>query len=317
MNKKRWLWVAFTVVILALSILILGLTHTTEGSRGILYRVTRGQAQMYLLGSIHVGSRDMYPFGEAIEQAMASADTFVYECDTTAPDALAKMKQQMMLAQGQTLLGTLGEALYGQVTEVCRQQNISAEALDGLKPWAVINTFAVYTTAAEMGAANVNDALALGVENQVQAYAKEYAKKAAYLEALQEQTDTLEGFSDGLQRYLLQSECDAILHPDTVKGMDKTITSWPEWWRTGNAEAFANRYLSTYLEPGYEAVCAEYHQKLVTQRNIRMAERLSEMLESGGNWFVTVGLLHLALPEDSVVAILRQKGYRVELVGNP
>ncbi|HNW86761.1 MAG TPA: TraB/GumN family protein [Candidatus Limiplasma sp.] len=317
MNKKRWVWAVGIAAALLAGALAFGLFHTGEGSRGVLYRVSNGKAQMYLLGSIHVGSRDMYPFGDAIERAMAAADTFVYECDTTNSDAVAEMKRQMALTDGQTLQTVLGDDLYAQVAQVGRQQGLNMETLDGLKPWAVVNTLAVYTTAAEMGTANVNEAMALGVERQVEAYAEQHGKKTAFLETLREQTDVLEGFSDALQRYLLQSECEAILHPETIHGMDQTIAEWPEWWRAGNVEAFAESYLSTYLEPGYETVCGEYHRKLITQRNLRMADSLATLLAGGGDYFVTVGLLHLALPEDSIIAALRQKGYQVELVSNP
>ena len=99
--------------------------------------------------------------------------------------------------------------------------------------------------------------------------------------------------------------------------MDSTISQWPEWWRQGDTASFADTYLSAYLEPGHETVCAEYHARLVTERNKRMADRLAVLLEDGGRYFVTIGLLHLVLPEDSVVTLLREKGYTVEALSQP
>lgn len=317
MNRKRWLWVAAILIVLLTGALTWASTHPAEGSRGVLYRVTDGTKEMYLLGSIHIGSSAMYPFGEEIRQAMAKSDTFVYECDTTAADAVADMRLRMALATGETLNGMLGEPLYAELTQVCDKLGIDMATISKLKPWAVVNTLAVYTTSAEMGADNVNNALALGVEKQVQAYAEANHKQSAYLETLTEQVEVLEGFSDALQRYLLQGVCDVLLTPDSAKGMDTTISQWPDWWRTGNVEAFANAYLNTYLEPGHEAVCVEYHSKLVTQRNARMADGLAKLLEGGDTCFVTVGLLHLALPEDSIVKLLRDKGYTVEQLSIP
>lgn len=317
MNRKRWLWVTAIVAVLLVGTFTWAALHPAEGSRGVLYRVTDGKNEMYLLGSIHVGSSAMYPFGGEIRQAMAKSDTFVYECDTAATDAVADMRQRMALGEGETLSGLLGETLYTELTQVCDKLDIDMAAINMLKPWAVVNTLAVYTTSAEMGADDVNKALAFGVEKQVQVYAEANHKQTAYLETLTEQVGVLEGFSDALQQYLLQGVCDVILNPDSAKGMDTTIAQWPDWWRTGNVEAFANAYLSTYLEPGHEAVCAEYHSKLVTQRNARMAEGLVKLLESGDTCFVTVGLLHLALPEDSIVKLLRDKGYKVEQLSIP
>ena len=317
MKRKRWLWVWITAAAVLATVLGWALTKTAEGSRGILYHVTGGQSDMYLLGSIHVGSRAMYPFGSDIEQAMAAADTFVYECDTTSADAVAQAQARMKLGDGLTLQGEIGPALYAQLAQVCQTTGLSIQTLEALKPWAVINTLAVYTTAAEMGSTNASDALALGVERQVQAYAARHTKQTAYLETLTQQMDALEGFSPELQTYLLANECDVILNPQSVKGMDATISLWPEWWRTGDAQSFADHYLSTYLEPGHEDVCREYHEVLVSSRNVRLADALDGLLHTGGTYFVTVGLLHLTLPEDSIVVQLQQKGYTVLQVAEP
>ncbi|HPR78852.1 MAG TPA: TraB/GumN family protein, partial [Candidatus Limiplasma sp.] len=177
-----------------------------------------------------------------------------------------------------------------------------------------INTLAVYSTAAELGNVDVNTALSLGVEKQVQDYGQKAGKPFAYLETAMEQTDILEGFSDNLKKYLLQSECDTILNPSAVTGMDASISLWPGWWRQGNAAAFSDQYLRSYLEPGYETVCREYHTKLITSRNEAMTARLSKMLQEDGTFFVTVGLLHLVLPQDGIVARLQALGYTVEQI---
>lgn len=316
MSKHLRRWVAGIAVAVAVW-LIGALVAPSEGSGGILYRVTDGRNTLYLLGSIHVGSREMYPFGTAIREAMAASDTFVYECDTVSDAAVAAVRERMALQDGQTLEKQIGETLYGLLREAAEKTGLSMDALDTLKPWAVVNTLAVYTTSAEIGADNVNAALSMGVEKQVQAYATANPKRTAYLETPDEQVDVLESFSNALTRYLLQSECDVILHPENAKGMDATIAQWPEWWRAGDAQAFANRYLSAYLEPGYETESAEYHSKLVTERNQRMAERLSALMAQGNTCFATVGLLHLVLPQDSILNLLRAKGYTVEQLSNP
>ena len=315
MKKSGWLWGAAVAATLLVGALGYTLMHPAKDSRGILYRVTGETGEAYLLGSIHIGSADMYPFGEEIRQAMELADTFVYECDTTSPEAVTAVKARMALPEGETLKSQIGEALYAKLAQVCGTLTLNLTELDALKPWAVISTLAVASTAAELSGQNVQTALSLGVEEQVRALQQAGGKPSAYLETPIEQTDVLEGFSAELQRYLLQTELDTILSPGSATGMDASIGSWPAWWRDGDAEAFAAQYRQSYLAPGYEDVCAEYHRKLITQRNARMAERLDAMLKTGGTYFVTVGLLHLALPDDSLPALLSQMGYTVTRVG--
>lgn len=316
-RKTRWLLVILLPLFAGLLALGWGLTQTREGSRGVLYRVTDGSHTLYLLGSIHVGSREMYPFGDAIREAMEASDTFVYECDTTSEAAVAELRGRMALPEGQALRDVLGESLYSRLGTVCQQLGLDITVLDPLKPWAVINTLAVYTTAAEMGTQNVNEALALGVEKQVQAYQVKLSRGTEYLETPAEQADALESFSGDLVTYLLTSELDVILNPSDARGMDATIALWPQWWREGDAQAFAGHYLASYLEPGHETVCAEYHRTLITARNARMADRLETLLQSGSTCFATVGLLHLALPEEGIPALLADRGYAVTLVSAP
>ena len=63
----------------------------------------------------------------------------------------------------------------------------------------------------------------------------------------------------------------------------------------------------------------EYHQALVTGRNRHMAQELVRMLEEDGShsFFVTIGLMHLVLPQDSVLFELEQMGYTVERMWLP
>lgn len=317
-RKRAWraAGLAITAVLLAAG-LIWGLSRPGEGSQGVLYRVTRGDKVMYLLGSIHIGNDAMYPFGEEILAAMDKAQRFVYECDTDSQTAVADMRRRMAATAGETLRESVGAALDDELTQVCDQLGLDRAALDGLKPWAVINTLAVYTTAAEIGSDNVGRALSLGVEKKVRAYADSHGKTAAYLETLDEQIGVLESFSPELTRYLLQGECDAILRPESARSVDKTIAQWPDWWRAGDAEAFAAHYLGAYLEPGHETEGAEYHQKLITRRNQAMTERLMTLLAEEPTCFVTVGLLHLVLPQDGIARLLRERGCEVTQICNP
>jgi hypothetical protein len=309
MNRRTW-----AAALLALTVAATGTAQAAEGSQGILYKVSGGQAAMYLLGSIHVGSADMYPFGDAIQAAMAEADTFVYECDMTSAEALATVRARMQLPKGQTLADAIGQALHARVVAVCARVGLDARLLDTLTPWAVINTLAVYATAAELGATNAEQALSLGVEKQVMLFGENHQRRTVYLETVDEQLSVLEGFSPALVTYLLTQECDVIERPETARGLDATIGSWPAWWRAGEADAFARQYLDAYLEAGYEAEGAEYHRVLVSERNARMARRLDALLREGSPCFVTLGLLHLILPEDSIVTALRDMGYTVERI---
>lgn len=63
----------------------------------------RRKSDLYLLGSIHVGSEDMYPMGQHILDAMEAADVLAFECDTASAQAQAAYQELMRCPEGDTL----------------------------------------------------------------------------------------------------------------------------------------------------------------------------------------------------------------------
>ena len=309
--KKRIFLTAVAVLLVAAVACAVWIS-LREGSEGILYRVSGENGTAYLLGSIHIGTSTMYPFGDTLEAAMASADTFVFECDTTSDASLAQLRSRQTLPENTSLRDILGGTLYDDVAAAYKALGLSTAPLGSRQPWAVINTLAVYSSAAEMGVRNVSKAISQGVETAVREYMDKHGKPSAYLETVDEVADTMESFSDELTRYLLQDEIDVILgRKSTVD--TTTVALWPEWWHDGDAEAFRDFYQLSF-QSADEALYNEYHDKLVTQRNILMASRLDAMLQSGGDYFVTVGLLHLVSDDDSILFLLQDMGYSIEKV---
>lgn len=306
-------------VTVAALLLMTGAACAQEGSRGALYRVQNGSATVYLLGSIHIGSPEMYPFGEAIEQAMASSDTFYFECDTSSGDSFVEMQNRMMLGEGESVEALLGAERWASVQEACRKLGLPDTSLAWLKPWAIVNNLSVFASAEQMGVDSYNEAIKLGVDQAVMQYGNEHGKAFGYLETLDDQLSLMESFSEPLVSYLIDDAVNTILHPETTQ--EAPCADWPEWWRDGNADAFATQYnaiTSTQSEQGYADVAQEYHTALLTNRNRRMAENLDLLLQRGeGMSFVTVGILHLVLPGDSVLSELETMGYTVDCLSNP
>lgn len=307
--KKR-----FMAAFCALALCALAGKCGAEGSTGIFYRVSGGKNDMVLLGSIHIGNEAMYPFGSHIMDALDAADVLVFECDTESEEALVAALTASTYPTGEKLSDHIGDECYEWLSRASEKLGYPVSAFQAFKPWAVMNTFALKTTAAEMGVDDLQTVMDLGVEKQVQALAGD--KSRAWLETAQEQYDIMDGFSQELQEYLLQTACAVFLDPNEASGMDADISKWPDWWREGNASAFASSYLDGMEADPKPQLMEEYHRKLVTERNRHMALGLKELLENeeDHSYFVTVGLLHLVLPDDSVVSELENMGYMVEQI---
>ncbi len=277
-----------------------------------LWRVQNRETTVYLLGSIHIGVESMYPFGEAVQRAMAEADEFVYECDTDSADALLTTVQMTALIDGTTAQEHMTAEQWESVVAACVKLGLDPAQLQLFKPWAVMNMLVVYGSALLLAEEGSEATPELGVENKVREVMKQKGAVASYLEQITDQLQMMEDFSQPLQDFLLEDACNTILDP----APDNPMLSWVEWWRTGDVEAFARSYLETAVVEGYEAECAEYNDALLTKRNRVMAEGIAKRLESGERktYFVTVGLLHLALPDDSVRSCLQETGYTITRV---
>lgn len=306
--KKR----AFCLWLVVL--LVLCSACAAEESKGILYRITNGRSDMYLLGSIHIGSREMYPLNDTMMQALQNADVLVFECDTESAEAMQEAMSLMSYPIGESLEDYVSKETFEMLKQTAQKTGYPIGMLKALKPWAVVSMYSLETTAAEMGTDDIAEAMELGVENQIRKLADE--KHVRYLETAREQLEMMDSFSPELQEYLLVTACRTLLYPEELSNAEMTLRFWPQWWREGNAEAFANDYYAEASAGTPEELMQEYHEKLLVERNVRMAQALDKLLQSEQSHFVTIGLLHLVLPGESVLSELEKMGYQIEKMQN-
>lgn len=308
---KRWL--CFLAVIL---LLLTSVSCASAQSQGILYRVSGGKNEMFLLGSIHVGSPEMYPLGPCITEALEKSDTMVFECDTESTQALQATMRLMSYPMGETLADHVSEETIDLLRKTAEKTGYPMGSLLAMKPWAVVSLLSIESTASEMGTANIQQAMDLGVEKQIANLTK--GKEVRYLETAEDQLSIMDGFTPELQEYMLASTCTAILDPESVSQADAALRHWPAWWAEGNAEAFAQNYQESFSTDPEPELMQEYHEGLLLRRNRQMAEKLVKMLEDDGkhSYFVTVGLLHLVLHGESIVHELEKQGYSIEKIMN-
>lgn len=273
--------------------------------QGVCYRISGGKNPMIILGSIHVGSPEMEPYGQHILQEIDAADVFVFECDSDSPEVAAQSLAMMQLESG-TLQETLSPEIWQLVANACEEARLSPDTLNCFKPWAATSMLTTAAAAKEMGARNSRQAVSQGVEQEVEQHIG--SREIRYLETAAFQLSLMDGFTPALQDALLRQACESVLHSKE----NTSLSQWPIWWRDGNIESFIAEYQQDESLPA--ELAEEYHQTLVVSRNRNMAKELIRMLEEDEShrFFVTMGLLHLVLPGDSVLFELEEAGYQVE-----
>lgn len=308
---KRWMMKAIMITgLLAIgsAVVIAALPRGT--SQGIFYRVSGGKADLFILGSIHIGSDEMYPLSREIASALRLADVFVFECDTQSHQAQVDINALMHYPQGDELANHIDGESDLLVQSLAQKLGYPMSMLSKMKPWGIVSMLATEIASAQMGEKSAKAALALGVEERIQKEVR--GRPIVYLETAVEQLGRMDHFSPELLTYLLQAACRTILFPDQMSQADKDTRNWPKWWSEGNAQAFAASYQQGLNEEEQPALAQEYHTSLMTERNKAMARQLRDLLEGDQTAFATVGLMHLVLPGDSILAELEQMGYTVE-----
>jgi uncharacterized protein len=265
-------------------------------AESVFWRVERaGMPAAYVLGSVHVGTPEMYPLPPAVMEAFSASQTLVVELDVTrANPAVAEfVTAHGMLAAGETLSGALGPQKWKQLEAAASEVGVSAAALERQRPWlaAVVLGMAGY--------ARAGFDPALGVDRFFLQHAGERA--VLELESVEEQLGVFTSLSPTAERLLLQQTAQDILeNPDSYASV---VAAW-----RANDLGELEQFLGALRD-----AAPELERKLFIDRNRLMARRLHAMLESGERAFIVVGAGHLP-GEGGLIELLLARGYRATAI---
>jgi uncharacterized protein YbaP (TraB family) len=268
----------------------------TASKKAIFWKATSPTSTVWLLGSIHLGSKDMYPLPKEIEDAFAASSALMVEADIRHMDM--SKAQATVMAKG---LYPAGDNLWNHVTPETRQKVEKFAAQFGLplqnvltlKPWVVALTMSTLP----LVKAGLDPKLGIDM------YFLEKAgqKRIVEIESTDWQIDLLSGFSDDLQEKFLAAAAE--------EGLDMTanLKRLQAAWSSGDADALdAITQESTHTPE-------QITRALLQDRNPHMADAAVEYLKGKETAFLVVGAAHM-VGKDGIVSLLKKRGYQVEQV---
>jgi uncharacterized protein len=262
------------------------------------WKVTSPTTEVYLLGSIHVATDDMYPLPAEIEKAYQEAKDLVVEADVTKVNQLTLALQVMqmgMYPQGDSL-----------------DKHISPETMTALRAYGQANGIppTTFATMKPVMAAMTVDSLFLanqgldetkGIDlhflNQANT-AKD--KTIVELESADYQMKLLFSIDDKLAEKWLKE----TLKDSSRDELDKTVQAWKD----GD-----DKKLVALMEGDEktDADAARMNDLLIYKRNDGMTGKIEEMLKGKDKALVVVGAAHL-IGGKGILRQLEGKGYKVE-----
>lgn len=261
-----------------------------------LWRVSKGNNQIYIGGTVHLLGKSDYPLPDEFEQAFREIDLLVLEADLDAlskPKAQAQLVRSLMYSNGTTLKDKIKPKTFKALERYCKANDLTITAMQKMKPAMVVLSL----TMIELKRLGLADA---GVDQFFLEKAKSKGKKITGLETAEAQINTLENMGKGYENELILS---------TIKELKKTPEFMDEMkkaWRTGN--------LADLEQVGIKTMRAEFpelNKSLLTNRNNAWLPKIKAMLGTPERELILVGALHLA-GEEGVLAQLKKQGFVVE-----
>lgn len=277
----------------------------------LLWRATRDDRALYLLGSFHLLKPDDYPLSADVTTVQANADRLVLElspAELDSPELATRMVQAATRSDGSWLDSDLPPKLAGQLQAWTRRNagalkkaQIPPQALQMFHPWFVgltVSLIEMETYGLDAG---------IGLDKHIAEAARgEQALPSLGLETGEQQIALLADMPHDAQ---IQFLADALGQGDGSKSQ-QDIATLHGLWRAGDVEG-----LWTQMAVPMRESSPALYARINIERNDAWVPKLEALLADPGyrSTLVVVGALHL-LGEDGVVEKLRARGHHVERI---
>lgn len=281
----RLYW-CFSLVLVAL---INNLAHAEVGE-GLLWRVHKPKHPAnYLFGTIHVDDKRVKKLNPEIRRRFEESRTV---CLEVLPDRETQVGigLAMLLSSGQTLDELVGEPLFNRLSLALNKKGMTPVESVYLKPWAAMIVLS-----------RPESAGGLALDEQLYHWAQHEYKQLCALETLQEQLSIFDELALSDQIILLKDTLDNL---EQLQAHNEQLILA---YLSGDLDDLYR--ISMALEGDDDELSARLREKLIDQRNVRMAHRMEPFLKKG-KAFIAVGALHLP-GKNGLLQLLREKGFVV------
>lgn len=286
MTKKL---INLTVLLLALNSLNTFSQSMSDSSnkKNFLWEVKSDSSTVYLLGSIHIGKKEMYPLNPIIENAFDECNNLVVEVDIKDIGITTKTLE-IMYSGDSTVKDELSEYRYEKWKEIAKYCNT---------PSIMINKFRLGYSLIFL---ELKKLLELGFmpDFGVDMYFlnKAEGKKILELETPDSQTELMNSIVYSVDTNMIDIE----LFKPGVEIIDSLMYAW----ENGDSKYLEEIIISQ--DSIFSFGGNDINYKLNDERNFKMVEIIEDYLKSNDKYFVIVGAAHL-VGENGIINLLTRK----------
>lgn len=295
------------VVLFFLFLTVLGLGQTATRSapatqvkprQVMMWKASSSTTTVYLLGSIHLGDKDLYPLPDVVESAFKASKVLVVEVNLNKVDQAATMKamqQTGFYSEGDGLSKHLPKELSDALDDFCKKNSLPRSMMEIFKPWVVALTIEVITLQ------KAGEDPTFGIDMHFLKASKE-PQRIDELETADFQMNALASGTEQEQEEMLADTLKELANPK------EHFQEIKDTYFSGDPDLL-QKFMEKHNTP------KSFYKRLVDDRNGPMAERIAGYLKGQDQCFVVVGAAHL-VGDKGIVKLLQQKNYKVELIAS-
>lgn len=252
----------------------------------------------FLYGTMHTNDARVFAFSDSVMPFFSSAKAYAMELDPKEAFNMGLIAK-LMMGKGYSLKKMIPAREYNMLDSIVKQEiGYSVSLFDNVAPVFTMTIF-------EASGLELSDSGVNGNKEVLDMYFYKLAKKSTGkkkkkiigIETVDEQLEALNALNYQEQADLLVKEIHSF-EENKTEGID---------------------LVKFYLEQNLDSLSAndadaqmpeKFYKALVTDRNIRMANRIAVFTQEQ-SCFIAVGALHLP-KEGGVISLLRKKGFTVE-----
>jgi uncharacterized protein YbaP (TraB family) len=277
---------------------IAAVTHplvSAAAPRNFFWKATSRAGTVYLVGSVHVLSKDYYPLNPALEAAFKQSGHLVEEVDPVemmGPMAQMTALSRGMLPAGQSLEKVISASTFAMVVRKAEALGVPIEPLKQFKPWSL----GMMIESLELMKSGFQGEL--GLDFYFADLAKRDGKSVQGLETMEFQLSTFDDMPMAQQDRMLFETLQELDDPSK-------LTRMVQAWQAGDAAAVERLAIDDLRKD------PDLYRKVLVDRNRNWLPKIEALFDRREPVFVCVGAAHL-VGSDGLVAMLKAKGYSVE-----
>lgn len=260
---------------------------------GCMWEVSKGDKKGYLIGTIHVYKKGYSYTNDNLDKILKETDGLAVEVDITDKNEISLVTSAIMAKPGEGIEDILNPEEIANFKKMCTDMGLVYETLKFLNGYG-ISSMIETTLARQAGLSEV------GYDQFLINRYKENKKEIIGIEGAT------------FQLSLLQD----IYNDDSIKDLVNTYSKESSNKSVKENNELFDAYVKgdmNYMDEAAKKLKEEdkvNYDKMLTNRNINMANKAAELIDSGKVYTIAVGAMHYA-GEESVIKELESKGYTV------